>query len=372
MSHFFKAHVKPLLDLLSPPTNNLNLQATFERAYSLVSSRAFLVDIYHGLSMVPLADIYNHLDYPHVSLQSDDIVCPVCGAFDECPHDSDVPERQDKLQKGNTSLAADETTRVLRADGLNEHDAVEMVALRPVPSGEEVFNTYGELSNAQLLTRYGFMLDSNDNDGVCWFSVRDICQQAGLPVKDAQTLEETWRRLLLSVTIHPGDDRIAHIDTEIELERSDIPRLAYIDADGSVSWPLYLLIVVAFWSNRCNANGSSAALTTNTDGIKTFAQSIDAGSVAIYLTTLCQSRIQMLRSRSVDMGDLLDLAEVSRRPFCILACNPCSPLVSISHQCHPSKNTRLAILRNVQERQLLEACCSQWEEDLNVSDEGHS
>jgi hypothetical protein len=28
----------------------------FFRAYSLVSSRAFLIDAYHGLAMVPIAD----------------------------------------------------------------------------------------------------------------------------------------------------------------------------------------------------------------------------------------------------------------------------------------------------------------------------
>ena len=30
----------------------------FEYAFSLVSSRAFLVDAYHGLAMVPIADMY--------------------------------------------------------------------------------------------------------------------------------------------------------------------------------------------------------------------------------------------------------------------------------------------------------------------------
>lgn len=28
----------------------------FHRAYSIISSRAFLVDAYHGLSLVPVAD----------------------------------------------------------------------------------------------------------------------------------------------------------------------------------------------------------------------------------------------------------------------------------------------------------------------------
>ncbi len=49
---FYRAQVYPLLD-------SVNLRPTlsgFLHAYSLVCSRAFLVDAYHGLSMVPVAD----------------------------------------------------------------------------------------------------------------------------------------------------------------------------------------------------------------------------------------------------------------------------------------------------------------------------
>jgi hypothetical protein len=42
-----------------------------------------------------------------------------------------------------------------------------MVVNAPIATGCEVFNTYGEhLSNAQLIVRYGFMLDNNENDVV--------------------------------------------------------------------------------------------------------------------------------------------------------------------------------------------------------------
>lgn len=45
----------------------------------------------------------------------------------------------------------------------------EMVTNAPVIPFGEVWNTYGEtLTNAQLLVRYGFLLDSNENDIIAW------------------------------------------------------------------------------------------------------------------------------------------------------------------------------------------------------------
>ncbi|KIM74665.1 hypothetical protein PILCRDRAFT_698083 [Piloderma croceum F 1598] len=45
----------------------------------------------------------------------------------------------------------------------------EMVSNAPILPHSEIFNTYGEkLTNAQLLVRYGFALDSNENDCITW------------------------------------------------------------------------------------------------------------------------------------------------------------------------------------------------------------
>ena len=49
---YFEQRAKPVLRALGLPQS---LEA-FYRAYSLVSSRAFLVDAYHGLALVPVAD----------------------------------------------------------------------------------------------------------------------------------------------------------------------------------------------------------------------------------------------------------------------------------------------------------------------------
>ncbi|KAI0080163.1 SET domain-containing protein [Panus rudis PR-1116 ss-1] len=126
--------------------------AGFMHAYSLVSSRAFLVDAYHGLAMVPIADAFNHAQENDVHLESDYDVCVICGSNTPCPHD--------------------ETSMVANDDGRREGESIDtcdMVTNRPVAAGGEVFNTYGErLTNAQLLVRYGFALEGNENDMVSW------------------------------------------------------------------------------------------------------------------------------------------------------------------------------------------------------------
>lgn len=44
-----------------------------------------------------------------------------------------------------------------------------MVLSRSISPGDEVYNTYGSrLSNAILLARYGFILEGNEWDVVCW------------------------------------------------------------------------------------------------------------------------------------------------------------------------------------------------------------
>ncbi|KAH8825243.1 hypothetical protein DL96DRAFT_172876 [Flagelloscypha sp. PMI_526] len=117
----------------------------FREMYSLVSSRAFIVDAYHGLCMVPIADAFNHSHPNHVQLESDYIVCPECGRLSDCPHDT---------------VSSQENSET-------EDDDLEMTTGLTVDPFEEVFNTYGTgLKNADLLLLYGFVLEANDNDVV--------------------------------------------------------------------------------------------------------------------------------------------------------------------------------------------------------------
>ncbi|KAH9927019.1 hypothetical protein B0H21DRAFT_839152 [Amylocystis lapponica] len=167
---YYAAVVRPLLLEFSLPGSLTG----YMHAYMLVSSRAFLVDAYHGLTMVPIADAcvhppspstvythvntrnrFNHANTNHVHLASNYDVCPTCGSLDECPHNrNDIPADD----PAPASAAAAPTA-----------DTCNMVAVRPIALGDEVFNTYGaQLGNATLLARYGFALEANEHNVVSW------------------------------------------------------------------------------------------------------------------------------------------------------------------------------------------------------------
>lgn len=51
---------------------------------------------------------------------------------------------------------------------LSSQDWLKMACVRPIRKGEEIFNTYGQMANWQLLHMYGFTepYQSNSNDTV--------------------------------------------------------------------------------------------------------------------------------------------------------------------------------------------------------------
>ncbi|KAL5531645.1 hypothetical protein ACEPAG_4522 [Sanghuangporus baumii] len=153
--HYFEFTALPAL-----ANANLGDHATiegFNHAYSLVSSRSFIVDVYHGLAMVPIADAFNHNLENQVHLESDHEVCRLCGSLNECSHDT-KDEESSEHAPSPPSIAAD-----------TFENTCDMVTNAPILPFTQVFNTYGEhLTNAQLLVRYGFVLDVNENDVLAW------------------------------------------------------------------------------------------------------------------------------------------------------------------------------------------------------------
>ncbi|KAH8093737.1 SET domain-containing protein, partial [Cristinia sonorae] len=188
---YYDSTVRPLLQKLCDE-DKLNGPCTlggFLHAYSLVSSRAFMVDAYHGLAMVPIADAFNHTQDHHVHLESEPDVCVACGSLAQCSHDM---EEED----GATTHG-----RTLPVTGL-EVDTCDMASNLYIPPFTEVFNTYGEdLTNAQLLARYGFMVsDGNEHDVVSW----ELEELEGMYGEDGGA----FRRLYLSlVSAWPRDAR---------------------------------------------------------------------------------------------------------------------------------------------------------------------
>ncbi|KAG1785504.1 uncharacterized protein HD556DRAFT_112744 [Suillus plorans] len=91
-------------------------------------------------------------------MESDFDVCAECGSLAECDHDREtltpVPSRG-----GACSLPG-----VCKPDLALEIDTLDMCSVKPILPHSEVFNTYGSLSNAELISRYGFTLPENECD----------------------------------------------------------------------------------------------------------------------------------------------------------------------------------------------------------------
>ncbi|BGP52471.1 hypothetical protein JCM8202v2_000025 [Rhodotorula sphaerocarpa] len=171
-SSFNKRSLCDLFSRLPPLPHPVSL-STFLHACSLVSSRAFHIDAFHTLALVPLADVFNHSDEPHVHLASDHWVCPLCGALEQCPHDEDEEgdrvdgQAEKKPASGDIPPAAASASRGRNSvQAAAADDTCDMVTERAILPGEEIFNTYGDLSNARLLAAYGFVLEANEADRV--------------------------------------------------------------------------------------------------------------------------------------------------------------------------------------------------------------
>ncbi|CEG69310.1 hypothetical protein RMATCC62417_05407 [Rhizopus microsporus] len=169
----------------------------FVKASTLISSRAFEVDAYHENALVPFADLFNHRgEGEHVHFQTEFQVCEACGALEYCEHEyfdflegehdddeqgewedeedeqDDATESEDDEEEMDTELPDLEELEQQNVDfwdkeeDSEKQDTCDMVLDRDVKKDEELFNTYGDLPNVALLSKYGFCYDNNKNDYV--------------------------------------------------------------------------------------------------------------------------------------------------------------------------------------------------------------
>ncbi|KAK5577534.1 hypothetical protein RB653_002477 [Dictyostelium firmibasis] len=161
----------------------------FKIANSIISSRAFCVDSYHGDSLVPLADIFNHRTArENVHIESNGDVCNKCGSIKTCKHRKvvtqhshtvtkgkrahkvvGIPSSKKHIHKGNCCGGSKETTSNKSNDDKDtiieeddEHLYIKVV--KGVEINKEVYNTYGDHDNAILLSKYGFLEMDNPCD----------------------------------------------------------------------------------------------------------------------------------------------------------------------------------------------------------------
>lgn len=192
----YEQHVAPLLEKYTEIFGRMSDTSvqSFMEAASLVASRAFAVDEDHGDGMVPLADVFNHKvsmvkltkEYRiHGSEETSDEEENTEGVVAERSEDEQVIGAEGSP---NASSSSDSATffpepcampesdltmcGMTQANGLNlklhiaiiddsDNDCLQIIAASSIEQGKEVFNTYGELGNAELLKKYGFCVPQN-------------------------------------------------------------------------------------------------------------------------------------------------------------------------------------------------------------------
>jgi hypothetical protein len=168
LRHFFKRRGLNILKQAQPAIFvgkekdfEQHLLSDYIRAHSIISSRTFIVDMYHGMCLAPIADMYNHSGDASVHFEADDEVCDECGSLGACPHNDDpLPSiaygRPSAFLPAISGPNSQDWVPPIELQGV---DTVDMVAQQDLNAEEEAYNTYGNFSNANLLTIYGFCLE---------------------------------------------------------------------------------------------------------------------------------------------------------------------------------------------------------------------
>ncbi|KAH9975875.1 hypothetical protein BGW80DRAFT_67865 [Lactifluus volemus] len=364
---FYYSIAAPLLERagLSPSKTG------FLHACALVSSRAFMVDAYHGLAMVPIADAFNHAQDNTIHLESDYDVCTSCGSLSECPHDADARE-------GIKALA-------LRGDTADPENTCEMVANAAIAPGEEIFNTYGaRLSNAELLVRYGFMLDANDNDILTW-TIEEIWDAAGAALADCQPRRwnnEAGYGLCMEI-LRDWQYDVGWTDSELvidtELDKNSNP--LYMTADGVLSHKLWLAIALATLQRQGTNLGlaqthqilrSMAWAQTQLERGQTMArsESIDEEDDEYRALDRLVRTIKELCARRLDRIFLLDVRQRNDDRSDSLGLHSAIVGKYIDDLDTAQQKTRLAVTLALGEISIIESCVAAWDELDSVLDPG--
>lgn len=200
-------HVIPLMETYRDVFGKMSDTSveSFVKTASLVASRAFGVDGNHGDGMVPLADVFNH----KVSVVELTEEYTIHGAESSSSDTIDGHDEEENIQQKNGNEHGSESSScsspspeergdehggsaersfprpcangagglpercgMSQANGLDlrlhiaiidddEHDCLHIVAASALHKGKEVFNTYGELGNSELVKKYGFVVREN-------------------------------------------------------------------------------------------------------------------------------------------------------------------------------------------------------------------
>ena len=133
---------------------------TLLRSMKLVSTRSFYVDDYYKESMIPFADLFNHSIDEDVHMETIVDVCESCGDVG-CSCGLPVGELDSFSEQGQEDDGYEDEED---SEENEDHTMIEIKSVKKIPKGIQVFNTFGKLSNSELLLRYGFAIKDNPYD----------------------------------------------------------------------------------------------------------------------------------------------------------------------------------------------------------------
>jgi hypothetical protein len=290
-------------------------------AYSLISTRAFLIDIYHTLALVPFADILNHSSTAHTSLASDDFVCHLCGKLGQCVHDSiveGIPERLAHVDPHSRQTMGEEI------------DTVEMRSERMVQRGEEVMNSYGKgIGDGRLLVEWGFLEGEYAGQGIEW-TLDELLEHTS--EAEGSTVKEIYKSLIergaIALEIYPDSDLEADQEMEDESEKLIGPPIKSLTKSKDQDDPILNLnhhgqLSLNIWIALFLHSHQSSPVEEFESRIVSSINTVELANIATQpsmdLTTLktCRRVVSLLRERmegmykySIPMEELLDLRDV--------------------------------------------------------------
>lgn len=246
-----------------------------------VASRSFEIDSFHQVALVPGADLFNHASPGQEEVHFETIgdVCPFCGRSDECGHlehgppdsemevddidsldemrisDNEQEMEDDPVESvdGPTEITMDMIASLEKGDGeedsgnseegsdddwdeeslVNPDDCCDIVLTQRVAKNQEVLNTYGNLSNPILLSRYGFVYPENPCDYVSLGIQAIRMRKGGLYAEGF-----TWWENEGFSAFKQGEDKGCCEEDECDDECDDDDE----DEDEEISWELNLSI----------------------------------------------------------------------------------------------------------------------------------
>lgn len=280
----------------------------FLHAYSLICTRAFLIDLYHTIALCPFADLFNHSSTEaHTSLSADDFVCYICGSLKECEHD--IPSTTGIVRRLE-HLPDLERRRLAR-----EEDTVDLrIDRQEVKAGEEVFNSYGEnMGDGRLLVEWGFV-EADSVGGNITFSPEELGMNT-----------ERWVQLL--------EDGLPNIELDDQEDRlvgpapEDRPWSLALDTEGAIC-----VTVIIGLTHGASSQSTPASLSDLHGVVKEIEQlnavqstgenaPVDPMTVHVIkgVVNLLSTRLAALFRPDLSIDQLFDLRDVSIALPCSIA-----------------------------------------------------